>query len=144
MRDVLTDSELDRLALLNLKQSDMDVDPAVFAQIIDVLPNGLLVINESGRILLINQQISLMFGYSRSALIGESVHMLLSPEGAALHVNHLKQFFDNPTPRPMNFARTLEGIHITGRKVPVQISIGPLITNDGVMGLALIRRATSG
>jgi protein-histidine pros-kinase len=130
---------------INRKLTDqIVVDPEMFAQILDSLPDGLLVINESGIIQHVNQQIELLFGYPRSKLLGEPVHMLLPPELATTHARHLERFFTNPSVRPMNLARALAGRHRSGRDITVQISIGPVVSAQGVLGLALIRRVVHG
>ncbi len=137
-------STLDRLAVLNRKLADVELDPTMFGQICDSLPNGLIVIDESAIVHLVNVQVELMFGYHRSRLVGESVHMLLAPELADRHARHLTAFFAEPVARPMNLSRSLAGRHSSGRVVLVQISIGPLITEAGIFGLAIVRRAGAG
>lgn len=136
---------LKRLEEINANMQDqVVVDPLMFAQITDALPDGLLVINEEGVIQLVNQQIELLFGYPRSMLLGESVHMLLSPELAHTHASHLKKYFSHPTVRPMNMAMALAGRHRNGRTITVQISLGPVVSSQGVLGLALVRRVADG
>jgi PAS domain S-box-containing protein len=140
----MTDS-LARLEELNEKLSEqLVVDPAMFAQILDSLPDGLLVINESGVIQHVNQQIELLFGYARSILIGQPVHILLPPNLREVHAKHLVKFFMQPSVRPMNLARALPGLHRSGRSITVQISIGPVVSSQGVLGLALVRRVVDG
>jgi PAS domain S-box-containing protein len=137
--------QLERLEALNQKLSEqVVVDPVMLGQILDALPDGLLVINEQGIIQLVNQQIELLFGYSRSQLITESVHMLLQPELSELHAKHLSQYFAHPTARPMNMAKSLPGRHRSGRSIMVQISLGPVISTQGVLALALVRRILDG
>lgn len=134
------DSALARLADLNRKLADAEIDQTMWPQIVDSLPDGLIVINEDGRIRLVNIQIELMFGYHRSKLIGEPVHMLLDATLTAVHTTHLERFFAAPSARPMNLAKHLQGRHASGRAITVQISIGPLISEAGVFGLAIVRR----
>lgn len=134
---------LEQIALLNRKLADVEIDPTMWPQIVDSLPDGLIVISEVGRIHLVNVQIELMFGYHRSKLIGEPVHMLLAPTLAATHAAHLERFFASPSARPMNLAKHLPGRHASGRTITVQISIGPLISEAGVFGLAIVRRVAS-
>jgi eukaryotic-like serine/threonine-protein kinase len=116
------------------------IDPIMFAGIIDALPDGLLVINDQGIIQLVNQQIELLFGYPRTQLVGSAVHMLLGPELNDIHVKHIAEYFSHPTVRPMNMAKQLPGRHRSGRTITVQISLGPVVSTQGVLGLALVRR----
>ncbi len=137
-------NDLDRLAELNKKLSEIIIDSEMFAQIIDALPDGLLVIGEDGTIHHVNHQITLIFGYPRSFLISKPVHILLAPELGELHAKHIAKFFTNPTARPMNLSKTLPGLHRSGRVVEVQVSIGPLISEQGILGLGLVRRSPDG
>ncbi len=131
---------LERLADITRKLADTSIDPSLFGPIIDCLPDGLIVINEAGKIHVVNLQTELTFGYHRSKLIGEPVSKLLDPSLSARHAAHLQQFFESPTTRPMNLARHLPGRHASGRTITLQISIGPVICEAGVFGLAIVRR----
>lgn len=124
-------------------QDRVVVDPEMFGQIIDALPDGLLIIDDSGHILLANQQTELLFGYPRSMLIGQPIHMLLPEELRTRHEQHIRMFFALPAVRPMNMAQTLQGQRRNGSRIDVQISLGPLVSKHGVLALALVRRVTS-
>lgn len=136
---------LERLREVNDKLDEQIViDPQTFAQIVDGLPDGLLVINEKGVIQLVNQQIELLFGYPRRRLIYEPVHVLLAPQLAEVHAKHIAKFFTQPSSRPMNLGKTLAGQHSSGRPVMVQISLSPIISNQGVLALGVVRRVVDG
>ncbi len=133
-----------RLSAWLTSASRCTVATSMWPQIIDSLPDGLIVINEVGLIHLVNVQIELTFGYHRSKLVGEPVHLLLPQDLAPTHARHLERFFASPSARPMNLAKHLPGRHASGRTLTVQVSIGPLISEAGVFGLAIVRRVTSG
>lgn len=136
---------IEKLKELNEKLTErIVIDPLLFEQIVDSLPDGLLVIDEKGAIQLCNEQIEFLFGYPRASLIGQPVHVLL-PDGLRdQHAEHTARYFLNPTVRPMNLAQTLAGQHRSGRTVHVQIILGPLVSTHGVLGLAVVRRITDG
>jgi PAS domain S-box-containing protein len=137
-------TDLDRLREINDKFTDrIIIDPVMFEQMVDSLPDGLLVIDESGVIQLCNKQIEFLFGYVRSALIGQSVHVLLPEALRARHAGHVAHYFANPTVRPMNLAQTLAGRHRTGRTINVQIILGPVVSAQGVLALAVVRRVVA-
>jgi len=132
---------LKRLEEINEKLTDrIVIDPAMLEQIVDSLPDGLLMIDEAGIVQLCNKQIELLFGYPRSALIGQSVHLLLPESLRDRHAGHIAGYFSNPTVRPMNMAQTLAGLHRTGRTIHVQIILGPVVSAQGVLALAVVRR----
>ena len=53
-----------------------------FDLIVEAAPNGIIVVNERGKMRLVNVEIEKMFGYRREALIGKQVEMLV-PERCA-------------------------------------------------------------
>lgn len=135
---------LKRLEEINEKLTDrIVIDPAMLEQIVDSLPDGLLMIDEAGVIQLCNKQIELLFGYARSSLIGQSIHMLLPDTLREKHAGHIARYFANPTVRPMNLAQTLTGLHRTGRVIHVQIILGPVVSAQGVLALAVVRRVSA-
>jgi protein-histidine pros-kinase len=132
---------LKRLEEINEKMTEQVViDPAMFAQLVDSLPDGLLVINEAGIIQLCNAQIELLFGWPRASLIGQPVHMLLPESLREKHAQHIQRYFENPSVRPMHLAQTLAGKHRSGRTINVQIILGPVVSTSGVLALAVVRR----
>lgn len=136
---------LERLKEINDKLSErITIDPVMLEQIVDALPDGLLMIDEGGTIQLCNEQIELLFGYPRSQLIGQSVHMLLPEALRDRHAGHIARYFSNPTVRPMNLAQTLAGRHRTGRTIHAQIILGPVVSTQGIFALAVVRRVTDG
>lgn len=136
---------LDKLRELSEKLTDrLFIEPAMFEQIVDSLPDGLVVINEQGLIQLCNKQIELLFGYPRASLIGEPIHMLLPEALRDKHSHHIARYFTNPSVRPMREAQTLSGRHRSGRTIDVQIILGPVISTQGVLALAVVRRVARG
>lgn len=125
-------------------QDRVVVDPEMFGQVIDALPDGLLIIDDIGAIQLLNQQAELLFGWPRSMLVGQPIHMLLPEELRSAHDQHIRKFFAHPAVRPMNMARTLQGQRRNGTRIDVQISLGPLVSKHGVLALALVRRVSGG
>ncbi len=119
------------------------IDPQMLEQIVDSLPDGLLMIDEAGVIQLCNKQIELLFGHARAMLIGQPVHMLLPDALRDRHAGHIARYFANPSVRPMNLAQTLTGLHRTGRIIHVQIILGPVVSAQGVLALAVVRRVNS-
>ena len=71
-----------------------------FYRIIDSAPNAMVVINEDGRIEMVNVQTERLFGYARSELEGSAIEMLL-PEQFRAHHPALRQGFSCPQSRLM-------------------------------------------
>lgn len=136
---------LDKLKELNDKLTErIIIDPALFEGIVDSIPDGLLVVDENGIIQFCNEQIELMFGWKRTELIGRPVHMLLPQSLRDKHAAHLARYFSNPQRRPMNLAQTLAGEKRNGKSIDVQIVLGPVVSTQGILGLAVVRRVVDG
>jgi PAS domain S-box-containing protein len=106
--------------------------------VIDSSPSGLLLVDASGIIVLVNREIERLFGYSREELLGKSVDLLLPERFRMGHVDYRAGFMANPRARSMGAGRDLYGLRKNGSQVPVEIGLTPLVTEDGVFVLSSI------
>lgn len=105
---------------------------------IEAAPNGMMLVDASGRIILVNAQIEQLFGYTREELIGQSVDALLPARYRGGHHVSRGSFFANPRARPMGAGRELYGLRKDGREVPVEIGLSPIQTANGQLVLSSI------
>lgn len=94
-------------------------------------PNGMLMINSDGDILLVNQQICKIFGYEKDELIGEKIELLVPDEIKKDHPMLRNNYLKNPEPRGMGTGRDLFGKRKDGKMIPVEIGLRPLVTREG-------------
>lgn len=113
-----------------------------FRLAIEAAPNGMMLVDEQGLIVLVNAQIEVLFGYTREELIGRSVDELLPPRFRHGHDTKRSGFFAQPQARPMGAGRELFGIRKDGHEVPVEIGLSPLRTERGLLVLASIVNIT--
>ena len=107
-----------------------------FRLAVEASPSGILLVNETGEIVLVNAHMEELFGYGREELIGQSVEILV-PEGFARHhPQHRAKFFAAPTVRPMGEGRQLFARRKDGSEFPVEIGLSPIETSEGVLVLA--------
>ncbi len=125
---------------LNERLATWQIDSETYDRILDCLPDGILVINQTGEIRFANQAIEAMFGYQRADILNRPVHVLLDPALAEIHAAHLAAFFSDPSPRPMGASRYFAGRRSDATAVRVQISIAPV----GSLGVAVVRRVPDG
>lgn len=119
-------------------------DREMVAQILDSLPDGLIIIDDKGTIQLVNHQVELLFGYQRTLLLGQNIRMLLPDNLRERHDTHIQTYFAGPSVRPMNLSRALPGLHRNGSTTMVQITLGPVVSVQGVLALAIVRRVVNG
>ena len=109
-----------------------------FRRVVEYAPSAMVMIDSSGRIVLVNAQTEQLFGFSRSALIGEPVEMLVPERMRGEHIHFRRGFFDAPQARPMGVGRDLFGRRLDGTEFPVEIGLNPIETEEGPMVLASI------
>ncbi len=115
---------------------------AKFKAIIEATPDCLVMINKSGEIILANALSEKLFGYTKEQLIGQKVEFLIPNRFHPNHEAHRTSYFMQPRTRPMGVGLDLFGLHKDGHEFPVEISLSPLETEDGLLALAAIRDIT--
>jgi diguanylate cyclase (GGDEF)-like protein/PAS domain S-box-containing protein len=113
-----------------------------FAALVESAPDAMVIVGPDGRLLLVNRQTELLFGYRREELIGQPVEMLLPDAVGGRHQEHRAAYFRDPRPRPMGSGMELYARRSDGTQVPVEISLGPLHTDEGTVVSAAIRDIT--
>lgn len=112
-------------------------------ELLDTTPDALVVIDESGRIELVNQQAERLFGYAREELLGSSIEQLLPERFRSAHGKHRDHFANKPHVRPMGAGLDLFGLTRDGREIPVEISLSPIRLNNRVLFASAIRDITA-
>lgn len=110
-----------------------------FGELLDSTPDGILLVNPTGRIVLANRQASQMFGYDSDGLIGLAVEQLLPERLRGVHVGHRAGYVAQPRVRAMGAGLELYGRRKNGDEFPVEISLSPLQTDEGTLIFSAIR-----
>ncbi|GGB96622.1 hybrid sensor histidine kinase/response regulator [Marinobacterium zhoushanense] len=110
-----------------------------YRRLLEAAPDAVVVVDQQGRIVLVNAQVAPLFGYRKEELIGQSIEVLVPERARARHVDHRNHFLANHEVRPMGSGLDLAARCKDGREIPVEISLSPLETADGVLVSASIR-----
>jgi PAS domain S-box-containing protein len=109
-----------------------------FRLAIEAAPTGMLMMNEQGLIVLVNQQTERLFGYPREELLGQKIEVLVPERFRQRHPDFRRAFLGEPKARAMGGGRDLYGIRKDGVEVPIEIGLNPLSTPEGSFVLSSV------
>jgi protein-histidine pros-kinase len=119
-----------------------DESEAYFRTMLETAPDAMIIVDERGRIAIVNRRAEDMFGYTRAELLGHEIEMLLPERLRQVHLQHRGGYATNPDLRPMGPGLDLFGLRKDGSEFPVEISLSPVETSSGTFVSSVIRDVT--
>jgi PAS domain S-box-containing protein len=110
-----------------------------FRGLLEAAPDAMVIVDDSGTIRLVNAQTEALFGYDRAELLGRPVELLIPYRFRAQHSRNRGGYAANRQVRPMGAGLDLQGLRKDGTEFPVEISLSPLETSDGLLVSAAVR-----
>jgi len=113
-----------------------------YRRLLETAPDAMIVISESGEIVLLNVQAEKQFGYSRDELVGQNV-MLIMPKGFAERpITDGSGFSEAAMMQRMGTRVELGAMRKDGSVFPVEITLSPLESPQGILVTAAVRDIT--
>jgi PAS domain S-box-containing protein len=121
---------------------DAKLIEAKFRDLLESTPDAIIIANKMGRIVLANSQAEKVFDYERRELLGKPVELLLPDRFGQAHIRHREKYFTQPRQRAMGAGLELYGKRKNGTHFPVEISLSPIETEEGLLVMSAIRDTT--
>ncbi len=110
-----------------------------FRLVVETTPNGMIMVDTSGRIVLVNQLTESLFGYSRAELLGQPIEILVPLPFRKEHPHQRAKYLTNQIQnRVMGKGRELCGLHKNGREIPIEVGLNSIKTQEGLFILASV------
>jgi PAS domain S-box-containing protein len=109
---------------------------------VEASPNGMVMTDTNGTIVMVNSTTEILFGYRRDELIGQQIEILIPESHRRNHPQLRKSYLKQPDTRAMGHGRDLYGLHRNGDEFPVEVGLNPIRTPQGMMVLASVINIT--
>jgi PAS domain S-box-containing protein len=113
-----------------------------FRGLLESAPDAMVIVDETGTIVLINTETERLFGYERTELLGKAVETLIPERYRGNHPSYRTGYYTDPMSRPMGLGADLYGRRKDGGEFPVEIALSPLVTEEGTLVSGVVRDIT--
>lgn len=113
-----------------------------FRGLLEAAPDGMVIVDQSGAIIMVNAQAESLLGYTRDEIRGKQVEMLVPERFRDIHPFHRKQYAKDSHLRSMGADLDLYALRKDGSEFPVEISLSPMETEEDNLIIAAIRDIT--
>ena len=108
-----------------------------FRSLLEAAPDAMIISSEDGRVSLVNSQVEIMFGFRREEIVGQDIRALVPDWSGKVPLGQdPKAYGYSGSPKELWACRK------NGHQFPVEISLSPLQTAEGLLVTSAIRDIT--
>ena len=127
------------MAITSNSASRAPVSDNRYRRLLEAAPDGIVEVDDRGRIVLVNSQAERMFGYRREELLGKSVEMLMPERFRGRHPAHRERYSAHSAIRPMGSGLDLRAVRADGTEFAVDINLSPFEGETGGSVVCVVR-----
>ncbi|MBM7842844.1 ATP-binding protein [Herpetosiphon giganteus] len=129
---------------VELLRHQLATQPAepLFQSLLEAAPDGVVIVNAHGVIVVVNAQAEAIFGYERESMIGQPIEILIPERVRGVHVAYRSNYTQEPRTRPMGIGSDLLARRSDGSEFYTEISLSPLKTTEQLLIIAVVRDVT--
>jgi two-component system NtrC family sensor kinase len=123
----------------SLPASEAVPTDAWFRALLESAPDAIVIVDQTGKIVLVNSRSEELFGYDRAELTGQSIELLVPDQLRAEHTRDRAHYYAHPQTRPIGSDRILLARCKDGSEFSAEISLSPVQTENGLLVMSVIR-----
>lgn len=109
---------------------------------LDAAPDATIIVDGDGLIRYANHRVAELLGYDHGELVGRPVDQLVPADIRPSHKDLRQAYMSHPAHREMGSGQELHALRRDGTTIPIEISLGPVETDDGTWIAAALRDVT--
>lgn len=113
-----------------------------FRSLLEAAPDPTVIIDRSAAIVLANNRVRDVLGYEPNELVGQPVPVIVAQPGEEELLQRIETYLVAPEAVPMGYSQEFRARHRDGHDFPIEISLSPVETVDGLMVSIAIRDMT--
>ena len=113
-----------------------------FRGLMESAADAMVIVDQTGTIVMVNDQATKTFGHPAGKMMGQPVNMLVPESLRTQYAEQFARYLAAPERRAMGADTEMLAVRADGDEFPVEISLSPLDTTEGVLISAVIRDIT--